>query len=91
MNRSKGSGGGGGGPYNRLSRSIENKILNCLDLYKSEDLKDMSPLAIQEYSLKVDSSLRRLKRRQLEQVIEKVLNDLDPIPSSSSGQDPNAK
>ncbi|GAA5796921.1 hypothetical protein HPULCUR_002299 [Helicostylum pulchrum] len=82
MNRSKGN--GGGGPYNRLSRSIENKILNCLDLYKAEGLKDMTPYTIQEYSLKVDSSLRRIKRRQLEQVVDKVLADLAEIPA----QDP---
>ncbi|KAI7889763.1 P-loop containing nucleoside triphosphate hydrolase protein [Mucor mucedo] len=82
MNKSKGN--GAGGPYMRLSRSIENKILNCLDLYKSEGHKDMSVYAIQEYSLKVDSSLRRMKRRQLEMVIEKVLSDLQAIPA----QDP---
>jgi ribosome biogenesis ATPase len=84
MNRSKGQGSGGNGPYNRLSRSIENKILNCLDLYKSEGLKDMSLVAVQEYSLKVDSSLRRIKKRQLEMVIEKVLSNLELI----SAQDP---
>ena len=76
MNRSKGN-ASSGGPYNRMSRSIENKILNCLDLYKSEGLKDMSLFAIQEYALKVDSSLRRMKKRQLEQVIEKVLADIE--------------
>lgn len=84
MNRSKGNGGGGGGPYNRLSRSIENKILNCLDLYKSDGHKDMTLTAVQEYSLKVDSSLRRIKKRQLEMVIEKVLSELVTIPA----QDP---
>lgn len=83
MNKSKGN-GGAGGPYMRLSRSIENKILNCLDLYKAEGHKDMSVSGIQEYSLKVDSSLRRMKRRQLEMVIEKVLSDLEAIPA----QDP---
>lgn len=68
----------------RLSRSIENKILNCLDLYKSEGQKDISVAAIQEYALKVDSSLRRMKRRQLEMVVEKVVSDLALI----AAQDP---
>ncbi|KAI9344742.1 P-loop containing nucleoside triphosphate hydrolase protein [Pilaira anomala] len=44
----------------------------------------MTPLTIQEYCLKVDSSLRRIKRRQLEQVIDKVILDLADI----SAQDP---
>lgn len=82
MNRSKGN--SSAGPYNRLSRSIENKVLNCLDLYKAEGKKDMTPFTIQEYCLKVDSSLRRIKRRQLEQVIDKVILDLADIPA----QDP---
>lgn len=77
MNRSK---GGSGGPYNRLSRAIENKILNALDLYKSEGHTDMSPITVYDYCLKVDSSLRRMKKRQIEQVLEKVL---DELPSSN--------
>lgn len=77
MIRSKGGASGKGGPYNRMSRAIENKLLNCIDLYRSEGLKDMSPLALIDYCLKVDSSLRRMKRRQVELALEKVLADFD--------------
>lgn len=73
MNRSKGH---GGGSYNKLTRSIENKVLNCLDLYKAEGHKEFATYAIYDYCLKVDSSLRRIKKRQLEMVIEKVLEDM---------------
>ncbi|CEG71680.1 Putative Ribosome biogenesis ATPase RIX7 [Rhizopus microsporus] len=73
MNRSKGH---GGGSYNKLTRSIENKVLNCLDLYKAEGHKEFAAYAIYDYCLKVDSSLRRIKKRQLEMVIEKVLEDM---------------
>ncbi|CEG80560.1 Putative Ribosome biogenesis ATPase RIX7 [Rhizopus microsporus] len=74
MNRSKGH---GGGFYNKLTRSIENKVLNCLDLYKAEGHKEFAAYAIYDYCLKVDSSLRRIKKRQLEMVIEKVLEDMN--------------
>jgi ribosome biogenesis ATPase len=77
MNRSRGGSSGKGGTYNRMSRAIENKLLNCIDLYRSEGLKDMSPLVLIDYCLKVDSSLRRMKRRQVELALEKVLEDFD--------------
>ncbi|KAI8976013.1 P-loop containing nucleoside triphosphate hydrolase protein [Pilobolus umbonatus] len=72
MNRSK-----GGGNYNKLSKVVENKVLNCLDLYKAEGCTDYSHSTVQEYALRVDSSLRRVKKRQLESAIETVLSTME--------------
>jgi ribosome biogenesis ATPase len=86
MNRSRGGASGKSGPYNRMSRVIENKLLNCIDLYRSDGLKDMSPMVLIDYCLKVDSSLRRMKRRQIELSLEKVLADFD----SATPQEPES-
>jgi ribosome biogenesis ATPase len=63
---------GGGGNHNRLSRSLEHKVNNVIDLYKGEGHTDFGVFAIYEYAQKVDASLRRIKKRQLEVVIEKI-------------------
>ncbi|OBZ84743.1 putative AAA domain-containing protein C16E9.10c [Choanephora cucurbitarum] len=72
---SRPGGAAGGGNYYRMSRLNENKIANCLDLYKAEGLTDMSPMVLIDYCLKVDSSLRRQKRRLLEIALESVLSE----------------
>ncbi|KAI8082551.1 P-loop containing nucleoside triphosphate hydrolase protein [Gilbertella persicaria] len=83
---SRGSKAAGGGSYYRMSRLNENKISNCLDLYKSEGLTDMSPLVLIEYCLKVDASLRRQKKRLIESALENVLAEREQGTQSETNE-----
>lgn len=60
-----------GGYSGRLSRSLEYKVSQCLEDYKNEGQTDWSVATLYEYCQKSDSSLRRIKKRQLEGIIEK--------------------
>lgn len=61
-----------GGSYGgRLSRSLEFKVSQCLEDYRNEGQTDWSVATLYEYCQKTDASLRRIKKRQLEGIIEK--------------------
>ncbi|KAL1926328.1 hypothetical protein VTP01DRAFT_5849 [Rhizomucor pusillus] len=85
-----------GGYSGRLSRSLEYKVSQCLEDYKNEGQTDWSVATLYEYCQKSDSSLRRIKKRQLEGIIEKVLPDFEPNASTegnaeSEDEDQNAE
>ncbi|KAI8379662.1 P-loop containing nucleoside triphosphate hydrolase protein [Radiomyces spectabilis] len=74
MNRAR-----GGGQYSRLSRSLEFKISRHLTDYKNAGNTDWSLFALYDYVQRVDVSLRRVKKRQIEMVIEKVLPNFETM------------
>ncbi|KAL0075396.1 P-loop containing nucleoside triphosphate hydrolase protein [Phycomyces blakesleeanus] len=65
----------GGGQSGRLARSLEAKIIRHLGQYKATGNPDWGLPTLLEYITRVDYSLRRLKRRQLEMTLEKALSD----------------
>ncbi|KAI9008439.1 P-loop containing nucleoside triphosphate hydrolase protein [Phycomyces nitens] len=65
----------GGGQSGRLARSLEAKIIRHLAQYKATGNPDWALPTLLEYITRVDYSLRRLKRRQLEMTLEKALSD----------------
>ncbi|KAI8066790.1 P-loop containing nucleoside triphosphate hydrolase protein [Gongronella butleri] len=73
MQRSRGGGGGG-----RLGRSLEMKVLKLVTQYKEQGFSDWTPSGIYDYVQQADPSLRRFKKKQLEQTIESVLENFDP-------------
>ncbi|ORZ09612.1 P-loop containing nucleoside triphosphate hydrolase protein [Absidia repens] len=83
MNRS----GKGGGSQGRLSRSLEFKVSKYFTQYKAQGNTDWSLVTLVDYVQKVDSSFRRLKKRQIEQTIEKVLENFDPTLSGDEDED----
>jgi ribosome biogenesis ATPase len=61
----------GGGSQGRLSRSLEFKIAKYFTQYKEQGNSDWTLASLLEYVQNVDSSLRRMKKRQIEQAIER--------------------
>lgn len=59
------------GQQGRLARSLDWKVTQCLVRYKKEGHKDWSLPTLYEYVQRIDYSLRRIKKRQLEVTIEK--------------------
>ncbi|KAI9246703.1 P-loop containing nucleoside triphosphate hydrolase protein [Phascolomyces articulosus] len=67
------------GNAGRLSRSLEHRVTDCLTTYKEQGHTDWSTSTLYEYLQKTDVSLRRQKKKQLENIIEKVLPDFETV------------
>ncbi|KAI9302445.1 P-loop containing nucleoside triphosphate hydrolase protein [Cunninghamella echinulata] len=80
---------GGSNSPGRLSRGLEFKITKLFGEYKENGNADWSLATLYEYVQDVDSSLRRMKKRQLEQVIERVLNSFDTTVVGAEENDDN--
>ena len=59
------------GNAGRLSRSLEHRVFDCLTSYKAQGLTDWNISTLYDYLQKSDVSLRRQKKKQLENIIEK--------------------
>ncbi|CAO3595416.1 unnamed protein product [Absidia cylindrospora] len=79
--------GKSGGYQGRLSKSLEFKVSKYFTQYKAQGNTDWSLVTLVDYVQKVDSSFRRLKKRQIEQTIEKVLDNFDPTLSGNEDED----
>ncbi|KAF7730849.1 hypothetical protein EC973_001367 [Apophysomyces ossiformis] len=78
-----------GGYHGRLGRSLEHRVSNHLSQYKAEGNADWSTLALYEYLQKIDVSMRRIKKRQLETVIEKVLPNFETLTGEEEYEEPS--
>ncbi|KAI7850320.1 P-loop containing nucleoside triphosphate hydrolase protein [Circinella umbellata] len=65
------------GNAGRLSRSLEHRVSDCLTSYKEEGHTDWNMSTLYDYLQKKDVSLRRQKKKQLENIIEKLLPDFE--------------
>ncbi|KAI9493299.1 P-loop containing nucleoside triphosphate hydrolase protein [Zychaea mexicana] len=65
------------GNAGRLSRSLEHRVSDALNSYKEQGYTDWSTSTLYEYLQKTDVSLRRQKKKQLENIIEKILPDFE--------------
>ncbi|KAI8092885.1 P-loop containing nucleoside triphosphate hydrolase protein [Halteromyces radiatus] len=77
----------GGGSQGRLSRSLEFKIAKYFTQYKEQGKNDWTLVTLVDHVQTVDSSLRRMKKRQLEQAIERVLENFDPTLSDEEDEE----
>ncbi|CAO3621780.1 unnamed protein product [Cunninghamella blakesleeana] len=73
----------GGGSQGRLSRGLEFKITKYFAQYRAAGNNDWTVASLYDYVQNVDSSLRRMKKRQLEQTIEKVIDSFDTTVSGT--------
>ncbi|ORX59716.1 AAA-domain-containing protein [Hesseltinella vesiculosa] len=76
-----------GGSQGRLGRSLETKVLKHVTEYKERGNTEWTPSAIYDYIQQVDPSMRRMKKKQLDQAIESVLDNFDPTLSGDEASD----